>query len=107
MIIGVGESQLKKLSQSALRGKVEHFDDDAALPLLSRSAEKCLVHRFGNVFFATIVTDLCRYFFEDDSCLAAFQDNRGVSLCGEEPRAEASGLQKPFSVGCAINKTAF
>ena len=35
-----------------------------------------------NVFFATIVTDLCRYFFEDDGCLAAFQDNSGVSRCG-------------------------
>ena len=25
---------------------------------------------------------------------------------GEESRAEATGLQSPFSVGCAINKTA-
>src|SRR5712691_207608 len=49
-----------------LCSKVEHFKDNAALPFRLGLAKKCRIHRCGNVFFPTIITDLCRYFFKDD-----------------------------------------
>jgi hypothetical protein len=56
----------------SLRSKVEHFKDNAALPFFLSLAKKCRIHRCGNVFFPTIITDLCRYFFKDDGGLVAF-----------------------------------
>jgi hypothetical protein len=65
-----------------LRSKVKHFKDNTSLPFLVGLAEECLIHRCGNVFFSTITTDLRRYFFENDGCLVAFEDNGSVPICG-------------------------
>lgn len=56
--------------------------------------------------FITYIAQCCEYALNLHLKAARGEDIEDVEDIGEEPRAEASGIQHPFSVGCAIDKTA-